>query len=707
MQYYLARTEVSHRLLEAPFSFAAYCFPICVICVICGQHFQTIAVGTDTIYPPATAGGTDNFMCGIAGLISLNPETRIDAMLKSIEHRGRDDEGVWTSSNIDGGEQRACLGHRRLSIIDTSIAGHQPMLSHDGRYAITYNGEIYNYRELRKELETEGHRFRTETDTEVLLAAFSRWGERCLKRLNGMFAFALWDEKEKRLSLVRDRLGIKPLYYTQTDDANGSSFIFASEIKAILATGLVKPEIDPEALNQYLTFLWTPDPHTLFRGIRKLPPAHVLTWQGGELSVREWWDVSFDEIDEGHDEAWWRERVLATLDHAVDLEMVADVPLGSFLSGGVDSSSIVALMKNHSDGRRVSTYTIGIEPEDLHYDIIPDDVRWARQVGKLLNTDYHEIMLKSDVSELLPKLVYHMDEPVADPAIITSYLVSRAARETLTVLLSGVGGDEVFAGYPRHLAMKLAGVFDPVPQFVRSPLMNIVSGVLPGGMPGSLTAPLRNTKKFARSAALNFEDRYLGFGTYFTDAAKQSLYSDQMLEQTSGMDAYKEHRRYFARVQHAAPLNRLLYVDMKTFLPCLNLTYTDKTSMAANLEVRVPFLNVELVELAARMPTHLKLKGLKRKYILKRAAEQLLPRDVVWRKKAGFGAPIRAWLRGPLQPLVTELLSEDQVRRRGLLRPSEVSRIVAANLSGREDFSLQVFQLLILELWQRTFVDVN
>jgi asparagine synthase (glutamine-hydrolysing) len=298
-----------------------------------------------------------------------------------------------------------------------------------------------------------------------------------------------------------------------------------------------------------------------------------------------------------------------------------------------------------------------------------------------------------------------MDEPVADPAVITSYLVSRAARETLTVLLSGVGGDEVFAGYPRHLAMKIAGAFDPVPKFVRMPLMRVAADILPGGLPGKFTAPLRNAKKFARSATLDFEDRYLGYGTYFTDAGKENLYSRDMLEQTRGMDAYEQHRRHFAHVADAAPLNRLLYVDLKTFLPCLNLSYTDKTSMAANLEVRVPFLNVEMVELAARMPPGLKLRGLKRKYILKRAAEKLLPRDIVWRKKAGFGAPIRAWLRGPLKPLVTDLLSDEQVKRRGLFSPSEVSRIVAANLSGREDYSLQVFQLLTLEIWQRTFID--
>ncbi|HEY0082322.1 MAG TPA: asparagine synthase (glutamine-hydrolyzing), partial [Pyrinomonadaceae bacterium] len=603
-------------------------------------------------------------------IIGLNPERRIGAMLASIEHRGRDDEGAWTSASSDTEGRRACLGHRRLSIIDTSEAGHQPMHYADGRYSVTFNGEIYNYRELRAQLEKLNHTFRTDCDTEVLLAAYAEWGALALARLNGMFAFALWDSDAGELILARDRLGIKPLYYAfgarddddgaraaGADDAPGGSFIFASEIKAILATGLVERALDAEALNQYLTFLWTPDPHTVFRGIYKLPPAHVLTWRAGRIQVREWWDVSFDEIEEGRSEEWWRERVLETLERVVQMEMVADVPLGAFLSGGVDSSSIVALMNRGGDGRRVSTYTVGIEQEDLRYDIIPDDARWARQVGALLDTDYHELTLKPDVCDLLPKLVRHMDEPVADPAVITSYLVSRAARETLTVLLSGVGGDEVFAGYPRQLAMRLAGAFDPVPGILRRPLMSALSSALPGGLPGRFTAPLRNAKKFARSAALDFEDRYLGFGTYFTDAAKRRLYTDDLNEATRGADAYREHRRHFARVRGAAPLNRLLYVDLKTFLPCLNLAYTDKTSMAATLEVRVPFLNVELVELAARMPVNLKLRGLKRKYILKRVAESLLPRDVVWRKKAGFGAPVRSWLRGALRPLVEDLLS--------------------------------------------------
>ena len=648
-------------------------------------------------------------MCGIAGLIETQTRGRIEAMLKAIEHRGRDDEGIWTSDVIDEMGRRACLGHRRLSIIDTSAAGHQPMLSPDGRFVLTYNGELYNYRELRRELQSKGHEFQTACDTEVLLAAFAEWGENCLPRLNGMFAFAIWDERERTLTLARDALGIKPLYYAVVPEAGGAgaSLVFASEIKSILASGLVEPALDVEGLHQQLTFLWTPDPQTLFQGVKSLPPAHLLTFRRGDDApqVREWWDVSFAEVDEGRTEEWWRERLLETLDRAVQMEMVSDVPLGSFLSGGLDSSTLLAMMSRHSAGRRVSTYTIGMRAEDLRYDIIPDDARWARRVSQLFATDYHEIMLQPDVASLLPMLVRHMEMPVIDMAI-SSYLVSARARETLTVMLSGMGGDELFAGYPRQMAMQLAGALDYLmPQALRRPLMRAVAETLPGGMPGLLTAPLRNAKKFARSAALDFESRYLGYGTYFNETAKQQLYGERLRAETRELDAYAHHRRYLRRAASAAPLNRILYLDLKTFLPCLNLAYTDKTSMAATLEVRVPLLNRELVELSARVPPRLKLRGLKRKYILKRAAEQLLPKDVVWRPKAGFSAPIRAWLRAPLRPLVDELLSEETVKRRGLFRPEEVRRIISANQTGREDYNQQVLQLLTLEIWHRIFID--
>src|ERR1051326_1287557 len=475
-------------------------------------------------------------------------------MLQSIEHRGRDDEGVWTSDPIDETGRRACLGHRRLAIIDPTPAGHEPMLSPDGRFVLIFNGEIYNFRELRDELRQRGHEFKTDCDAEVLLAAIGEWSWESLGRLNGMFSFAVWDNRERTLTLVRDHVGIKPLCYAQTRDA----FVFGSEIKAILASQLLEPRIDAEALHQFLTFLWAPDPNTLFAGVKTVPPGHYLQYKSGDISVTQWWDASFDRIDDHRSDGWWQECVLDTLDRVVKMEMVSDVPLGSFLSGGIDSSGIVAMMDRHSDGHTISTYTAGITTEDLQYDIIPDDVRWARRINEQLQTDYHEILLQPSVAELLAKLVHHMEEPPIDMAI-PSYLISRAARETLTVMLSGMGGDEVFAGYPRQMAMKIAAAFDPVPNLLRRPLMSAVAGVLPGGMPGRFTAPLRNAKKFARSAALDFEDRYLGYGTYFTDEMKQRLYTDERRERTRDHDACASHRRHFAHVADAAPLNRLLY----------------------------------------------------------------------------------------------------------------------------------------------------
>ena len=637
-------------------------------------------------------------MCGITGLITQNPNDRIGEMLKSIEHRGFDNEGVFISEAFGNEQLKMCLGHRRLSIIDTSAAGNQPFFSTDKRYALSYNGEIYNYLDVKKELETKGYVFQTDSDTEVLLNAFVEWKTDCLTKLNGMFAFAIWDEQEKTLTLARDRAGIKPLYYTKID----KQIVFASEIKAILASKLIKPELDREGFHQFLTFLWTVPPHTLFSNIKQLQPGHFLIWKNGEIDIKEWWDLDYSVEEANIDENFWREKVLETLDRVTQMEMIADVPLGAFLSGGVDSSAIVALMTKHAS--KVSTYTTGISAEDLSYDIIPDDVKWSRKVAKILPVEYHEILLTPDLTTLLPKLVRHMEAPIIDMAI-PSYLISEQARVTNKVMLSGMGGDEIFAGYPRHMAMQIAGKLDFMPSAVRRPLMKTVDSLLYGGIKGKLTAPMRNAKKFAKSAAMDFENRYLGFGTYFNDEMKSRIYSTDFQEGSAEFDAYKYHKQYFEKSKDFSPLNRLLYVDFKTFMPALNLDTTDKTSMAANLEVRVPFLNNELLELTAKLPNTLKMKGLERKYILKKAAESLLPKEMVWRKKAGFSAPIRSWLRTSLKPMIDDLLSEETIKRRGFFNVAEVKRIVELNDSGKEDYNLQVFQLLTFELWMREFLD--
>ena len=631
-------------------------------------------------------------MCGICGIVGDAGREHVEAMLARIAHRGPDDEGVWLDP--EGG---VGLGHRRLSIIDLSSAGHQPMPDASGRYWMTFNGEVYNFAALREELRSLGHEFRSGTDSEVIVTAYREWGPDCVTRFVGMFAFAVWDRERRELFAVRDRLGIKPFYWTML----GGAFAFASEIKAFMDLEGFEASLDPEALHHYLTFLWVPDPKTAFRGVWKLPPGHRLLFREGDAEPRieEYWDVRFD-VDRATSEAEWRERLVEGLSRAVDRRLIADVPLGAFLSGGVDSSLIVALMTERME-RAVQTYTIGFREEDLAHDIQEDDVAYARRVADLFHTDASERILEPDVMDLLPKLVYQMDEPVADPAIVTSYLICREARETLTVLLSGMGGDELFAGYPRHKAMRLAAYYNAIPAAVTRPVVDR----LPASRPGPFNAPLRNLKKMARSAALPWSDRYLGFGTYFTDAEKARLYSDAACERAEGFDAYAEHRRHLARVAGEHPLNQLLYLDLKTFLPCLNLTYTDKTSMAVALEARVPFLDHEFVELAGRMPPESKLKGLRGKYILKRAAEAYLPRGIVWRKKEGFRAPVRAWLVGALRPMVEDLLSEERVRRRGLFDYAEVRRIIDDNLSGREDNSLKVYQLLTLELWHEAFVD--
>jgi asparagine synthase (glutamine-hydrolysing) len=632
-------------------------------------------------------------MCGICGVVGEADEQLIKNMLARIAHRGPDDEGIYIAAAAN--DIRVGLGHRRLSIIDLSAAGHEPMSDAQGEIWLTYNGEIYNFKEIRKELEKRGHKFKSESDAEVVIYAYREWGLNALAMFNGMFAFAIWDARNHSLLLARDRLGIKPVYYADTP----AGFAFASEIKALLAIPNFKREVDLQSLDQFLSFLWTPDPDTLFCGVKKLPPAHFLVYQNGVAEVRQYWDLEFNE-DESLSESEWVEKVREQVERSVRAQMIADVPLGAFLSGGVDSSSIVSLMTGLSS-QKVTTYTFGFKSEDLRYDILEDDVKYAREIGAILETDYHESFFEPQVMDLLPKLVYHLDEPIADPAAITSYLICKAAREQLTVLLSGMGGDEVFAGYPRHIAVKIAEAYNLIPSFISRPLVE----AMPASLPGRFNSVFRNTKKLAQSAGLPLRERYLGYCTYFKEDEKAKLYSDTMNSATLHFNALAAHQKYFDKVADEDFVNQMLYVDLKTFLPCLNLTYTDKTSMAASMEVRVPLLDHELVEMAARIPARLKIKGLTRKYVLKKAAEKWLPRNIIYRKKAGFSAPLRSWLQKDLREMVEDLLSEANINRRGYFDYAEVRRLIDDNLAGREDNSLKIFQLLTLELWHREFID--
>ena len=634
-------------------------------------------------------------MCGICGFVGTDDRPLIESMSTLLAHRGPDGSGIEVFPAADRSPP-AALGHRRLSILDTSARGSQPM-AHGGRYWITYNGEIYNFRELRSELEADGFGFRSECDTEVLLAMYARHGEAMLDHLNGIFAFAIWDAARGELFLARDRLGVKPLYHAQEDGV----LYFASELKALLPA-LRPPSLRSSALAEYLTFLWVPDPNTLFEGIQQLPAGHCARFANGELIVRRYWDPSF-AVQDGVPAETWSARVRAVTQDAVRRQMVSDVPLGSFLSGGLDSGAVVATMSETSES--VTAYTVGFSEEDLAHEIVPDDLGYARLLAGELGLDHRERLLSPEIVELLPKLVWHMDEPIADPAAITTYLICEAARENLTVVLSGMGADEIFAGYPRHLAARLTRPADRLPRSVRSRVRTSLDGRLTMGRPGRLRGPRRNAMKLLRGIDQPFLDRYLTYCSYYRGEELDALLGDELRCELGSHDALGRHREHLAAVDGEDWLNQLLYLDMKTFLPCLNLAYTDRMSMAASTEVRVPLLDDRVVELASRIPPRMKLRRGTRKYVLKRAMRNVLPEEVIWRPKAGFGAPLRAWIGGDLRPLVDDCLSPATVRSRGLFDPAAVDRLVSDNEKGIADNALRIWALVVLELWQRTFID--
>lgn len=634
-------------------------------------------------------------MCGICGMVGRADETLLRKMNEAQRHRGPDGSGVRTFRRA-GNCPPAGLGHQRLSIIDLSERAAQPMSYADQRYWITYNGELYNFKALRDELRAVGFTFRSESDTEVLLGMYARYGTAMMSKLKGIFSFAIWDATAGTLFMARDRAGVKPFYYA----CHRGVFYFASEIKALLPA-LPPPEMNRSMLPAYLTFLWVPDPHTLFEGISKLPPGCCATYADGEITTEQYWDLRFSETP-GR-KRLWAKRVRNAISEAVHEQLVSDAPIGSFLSGGIDSSAIVANMMRWLPS--VTTYTVGFSAEDLAGEIVPDDLKYAREFANERGLDYHEAVLTADTAELLPKLVWHMDEPVADPAAITTYLICSTASQRLKVILSGVGGDEVFAGYPRHVAARLGRLFDGVPLSIRKRLRDVLDGRLTMGPPGRLKGPRRNAMKFLRGIDRDFQSRYLTYCSYYQDDELAALFSLETRRDTAGVDPFKEHMRHLDRVTNEHWLNQIMYLDFKTFLPCLNLCYTDKMSMAASVEVRVPLLDDGLVNLATQIGPDLKLRGLRRKYVLKRAMDGVLPRGIIRRPKAGFGAPVRSWLDGDLSDMMSELLSPEVIRQRGLFEPDEVAKLIEDNRTGTADNALRIWALLVLELWQRTFLD--
>ncbi|WP_326540113.1 asparagine synthase (glutamine-hydrolyzing) [Pseudorhodoferax sp.] len=625
-------------------------------------------------------------MCGIHGLIQLDGTPVQPAWLTAMgdvtAHRGPDDEG----QHIDG----ACgIAMRRLSIIDLA-GGHQPISSADGRLTIVCNGEIYNYRELRTELQGLGHVFKTGSDSEVLLHGYAAWGDEVVQRLNGMFDFALWDAGRRRLLIGRDRLGVKPLYVLQ----DGQRLAFATEAKALLKLPGVRTELNRDALADYLHLGYVPAPLSIFKGIRKLPPATLLAVEGGQVREWRWWRLS-PQVDRSVSEADWVARIREGIDRSVHMQMVSDVPIGAFLSGGVDSSAVVAAMARHST-QPIRTYAIGFEggaAEQLY-----NELPYARRVAGLFGTEHHEIVVKPDVVGLLPRLLWHMDEPVADSAFITTYLVSEFARSDVKVILSGVGGDELFGGYRRYLGAHYADRFNALPGWARR-VASATAARLPADRHNRWLNMARLAKGFIASAEMDADERYR---SYLQVLSRETLASLMLAGAPRGDDRLAAA---FAAAGREDDLNRMFAVDAETQLPDDLLLLTDKMSMAVSLECRVPLLDHELVEMAAAIPGILKAKGGRLKHLMKAALQPALPDDILNRAKRGFGTPMGAWLKKELLAVVCELLSPAVVRQRGLFRAEAVQALLADHEANRSDGTDALLSLLNLEVWSRIYLD--
>jgi len=625
-------------------------------------------------------------MCGIHGIIQLDGSPvdprLLSAMGKVTLHRGPDDEGM----HIDG---NAGIAMRRLSIIDLA-GGHQPLSNVEGTLWLVCNGEIYNYRELRAELQAQGHVFKTGSDSEVLLHGYAQAGDAFVQRCNGMFDFALWDARRRRLLIGRDRIGVKPLYVAQ----DGRRLAFATEAKALLQLPGMQAELNRDALPDYLHLGYVPAPHSIFKGIRKLPPATLLAVEDGRVSERRWWRLP-EHTTSGVSDSEWAERVGAGIDRSVHMQMVSDVPIGAFLSGGVDSSAVVAAMARHSSGP-IKTYAIGFEggaAEQLY-----NELPYARQVAGLFGTEHHEIVVKPDVVGLLPKLVWHMDEPLADSAFITTFLVSEFARQDVKVILSGVGGDELFGGYRRYLGGHYARRFSALPGWARR-AASLAAKRLPADRHHKWLNVARLAKGFIASAEMDADERYR---SYLQVNARDTVAALLLADVPQGDDALG---RAFAAAGSQDELNRMFAVDAETQLPDDLLLLTDKMSMAVSLECRVPLLDHELVELAAAIPAEAKVRGGQLKHLMKMALANQLPPDILHRKKRGFGTPMGAWLKRELAPVLRSLLSPEVVRARGLFEANAVAALVADHQASRTDGTDALLSLLNLEVWSRLYLD--
>ena len=629
-------------------------------------------------------------MCGICGFaVPVNSPRRIDEaslvrMRDSLVHRGPDDAGLFIDTH-------AALGHRRLSIVDLT-GGHQPMPNEDRTIWISYNGEIYNHRELRPSLEQRGHNYRTECDTETIIHLYEDHGARLVEHLRGMFAFAIWDSNRGLLLLARDRLGIKPLYYAMTEDG---SIYFASEIKAIIESGAIKPELNYAALDDYAANRSTSGEDTLFRHVKRLLPGHTLTWQGGRVEVNRYWDVSFAKSDP-LSESEYVERFKELFYESVRLRLMADVPLGMFLSGGIDSSLIAAAM-SRMVAEPIKTFSVAFAEREAN------ELLYARAVSRAFRTQHHEVTVTpAQFFDVLPKLIYQEDEPIAHPSSVPLYFVSRLAAEHVKVVLTGEGSDEMFGGYAKY----------------RRTILNVVLGraysrVVPGAIRGQLSKTINGmitTSSFRRKLSRTFlclepgiEDIYFDNFSVFSRSMQRRLFTAEARERMGAGDPYRSELNHMGECDSSALLDQLLAVDLKTYLHEL-LMKQDQMSMSASIESRVPFLDHKLVEFAAQLPVSMKLRGSTTKYILRRASDGVLPTEIIKRKKMGFPVPLGRWLRGSFSHIVDEYVLSERSREREIFDKQFVNELVARHRAG-EDHTERLWSLINFEIWQRRFFD--
>jgi asparagine synthase (glutamine-hydrolysing) len=626
-------------------------------------------------------------MCGIVGIINrigeaIDPQI-LKRMANAIRHRGPDGEGYFVHENVG-------FGHQRLAIIDL-VSGQQPIHNENKTIWIVYNGEIYNFAELREQLQEAGHLFYTNTDTEVIVHAYEQYGDKCVTFLRGMFAFALWDGNQRKLLLARDRVGKKPLLYSHS---NGR-FIFASEFQAILQNSIINRDVDVNAIDQYLTHTYIPAPLTAFKEIKKLLPGHILIYQEEQIRIVRYWQLNFTPKNRIPEEEA-AEHVLDLLTEAVKVRMRSDVPLGAFLSGGIDSSAVVGIMSQISD-KPAKTFSIGFEETSYN------ELEYARIIAKRFGTDHHEFIVKPEALEVLPTLVRHYGEPYADSSAIPTFYVSQVTCQHVKVALSGDGGDELFAGYDRYFGLSLAARYAGIPAFLRRGVINPLCSLLPAF--GRYAERIRQVKRSVRIADLPRGALHLYWLSTFRPNLKAELYSEEFRQSLSSADNLSWWEHLYQGTTGLDAVDAALYVDTCSSLPYDFLVKVDITSMANSLEVRSPFLEHALMEFAACLPSNFKLRGKTHKYILKKALNGFIPDENLYRSKMGFEVPVRQWLRNELRMFLTDILLSERSLKRGYFRQEFIEWLVKSHISAKQDFSYQVWTLLMLELWCREFID--